>query len=48
MTDEEIIGKFRSMASGYMKDDHMNQIIEAVFELENMDDVGKLTELMRF
>jgi 2-methylcitrate dehydratase len=48
MTDEEIIDKFRSMASGYMKDDHMNQIIEAVFELENMDDVGKLTDLMRF
>ena len=48
MTDEEIISKFKSMASAYMKDDHMHQLIETVFDLENMDDIGKLPELMRF
>jgi 2-methylcitrate dehydratase len=48
MKDEEIIDKFISMASAYMKDDHINQIIETVFDLENMDNAGKLTELMRF
>jgi len=48
MTDEEIIDKFKSMVSAHMEENHMKQTIEAVFELENMDDIGKLTELMCF
>lgn len=48
MTDEEIIGKFKSMASKYMSDKQTNQIIDTVFALDKLEDVGKLNRLMVF
>ncbi len=48
MTDEEIVGKFKSMASKYMSDGRLKQLIDAVFELDELDDVGKLNGLMVF
>jgi 2-methylcitrate dehydratase len=48
MTDEEIVEKFRSMASPYMSEGQMRQIIDTVFELDKLDDIGKLNRLMVF
>lgn len=48
MTDEEIVEKFKSMASKYMSDERMKQLIVTVFELDELDDVGKLNRLMVF
>jgi len=48
MTDEEIIGKFKSMASKYMSDKQTNQIIDTVFALDKLEDIGKLNRLMVF
>lgn len=48
MTDEEIIQKFESMASRYVSDKHMKQLTDAVFDLDALDNIGKLTQLMCF
>jgi 2-methylcitrate dehydratase len=48
MTDEEIVEKFKSMASKYMGNDQMRQIIHTVFELDKLDDIGKLNRLVVF
>jgi len=48
MTDNEIIQKFKSMASQYMNGERMEQVIDAVFTLDKLDDVGKLNRLMVF
>jgi len=48
MTDNEIIEKFKSMASRYMNGERMEQVIDAVFALDKLDDVGKLTRRMVF
>jgi 2-methylcitrate dehydratase len=48
MTDEEIVEKFKSMASKYMGDVQMKQVIDTVFGLDKLDDVSKLTRLMVF
>lgn len=48
MTDEEIMGKFKSMASKYMGDRQIKEIIDTVFQLEKLDDIGKLNRLMVF
>jgi len=48
MTDEEIVGKFQGMASKYMSDERMKQLIDAVYEMDELEDVGKLNELMAF
>jgi 2-methylcitrate dehydratase len=48
MTDEEIIEKFKSMASKYMSDRQMKTLIQAVFELDKLDDISKLIKLMVF
>lgn len=48
MTDEEIIGKFKSMASKHMKNKQINQIIDTVFGLDKLGDIGKLNRLMVF
>ena len=48
MTDEEIVDKFRNMASNHMSDEQMQQITEALFDLENLDDIGDLIKLMDF
>jgi len=48
MTDEEVVEKFKSMASRYMSEDHMEQIIDTVFSLDKLDDIGKFNRLMVF
>jgi hypothetical protein len=48
MTDNEIIEKFKSMASRYMNGERMELVIDAVFALDKLDDVGKLTRRMVF
>ncbi len=46
MRDEEIVQKFRGTASQYMTNRQMEQITEAVFELDRLDDIGKLNSLL--
>jgi 2-methylcitrate dehydratase len=48
MTDEEIIEKFRSVAKKHMGDKQMTEVIETVFELDELDDIGKLNRLIVF
>jgi len=48
MTDEEIVGKFKSMASKHMNDRQMGEIIDTVFELDKLSDIGKLNRLLVF
>ncbi len=48
MTDEEVVDKFTSMASRYMSDECVKQVIDTVFVLEKLGDIGKLNRLMVF
>ncbi len=48
MTDEEVVAKFKSMASKHMTEKQMTALLEAVFSLEELEDVGRLTRLMVF
>jgi 2-methylcitrate dehydratase len=48
MTDQEVIEKFRDMASIHMSEDHMKRLIESVFEMDKLEDIGALLRLMVF
>jgi 2-methylcitrate dehydratase len=48
MTDQEVVEKFKDMASVYMSETQMNRLIESVFALDKLDDIGKLLDLMVF
>lgn len=48
MTDGAVIEKFSNMASRYMSEDHMAQLIETVFKLDTLEHIGSLTKLMCF
>lgn len=48
MTDEEIIEKFKSLVKKHMNDGQIKKIINTVFELDKLDDIGKLNRLMVF
>jgi 2-methylcitrate dehydratase len=48
MTDEEIVEKFKSMASKHMGEEQMSQIIGTILKLDRLDDIGKLNSLMVF
>lgn len=48
MTDREIVEKFKSMASRYMRDKQIDQIVDVVFALDKLEDVGMLNRLMVF
>lgn len=48
MTDDEVIQKFSSMASTYMDRERMMQLIDTVFSMEKLHDIGMLTKLMVF
>jgi len=48
MTDEEVVDKFKSIASRYMSEDHMDQVIDTVFDLDKLDDIEKFNRLMVF
>ncbi len=48
MNDSEIEGKFHQMARRYMEEGQRQEIIAAVYEIDRLDNVGKLMELLRF
>jgi len=48
MTDQEVIAKFKDMASVRMTGAQMNRLIESVFALDKLDDIGTLLNLMVF
>ncbi|MFC1669623.1 MmgE/PrpD family protein [Spirochaetota bacterium] len=48
MTDEQVADKFKNMAEKYMDDKQMDNLIETIFDLDKIDDVGKLNQLMVF
>ena len=48
MDDDEIVEKFQSLASKYMSKTRMGQVIKTVFDLDKLDDIGKLNRLMTF
>jgi hypothetical protein len=43
-----VVEKFKDMASVYMSETQMNRLIESVFALDKLDDIGKLLDLMVF
>jgi 2-methylcitrate dehydratase len=48
MTDQEVVEKFKDMAAVYISEERMKRLVEAVFEMEKLDDIGKLLDLMVF
>jgi 2-methylcitrate dehydratase len=48
MTDEEIVEKFKSMAAQHMKTAQMDELVETIFKLDTLDDIGKLNRQMVF
>jgi 2-methylcitrate dehydratase len=48
MTDEEVESKFRSMASRVMPREQMERLVETIWALEELQDIGELTRLMVF
>jgi 2-methylcitrate dehydratase len=48
MTDQEVIAKFKDMASVSMAESQMNRLIESVFTLDRLEDIGTLLKLMVF
>ena len=48
MTDDEIVDKFKSMAMKRMKEVQVHRLIDMVFSLDDVEDIGKLTPLMVF
>lgn len=48
MSDQEVESKFRSMASRVMPRDQMERLIETVWKLDELNDVGEITALMVF
>ncbi len=48
LTDQELEEKFSEMASRYMKEKHIQKIFDTVWNVEEIDDVSRLTRLMVF
>jgi 2-methylcitrate dehydratase len=48
MSDDEIKTKFKSMASRYMTPKRMERIIQMIYELENLQDIGDLMKELIF
>ncbi|MBI2989451.1 MAG: MmgE/PrpD family protein [Deltaproteobacteria bacterium] len=46
VTDADIEEKFRSMAGKFMGEKQMREIIDSVYNLEKLDDIGKLLKLL--
>ena len=40
--------KFKSMASNHMSENHVDQVIDTIFALDKLDDIGKLNRLIAF
>src|SRR5262249_11701426 len=48
LTDTELEDKFREMAVKYMHEQQIQQIFDTIWNVENLDDMGRLTRLMVF
>ena len=48
MTDKEIEEKFQGTASKYMSDGRMKQVMDTIYNLENLDGISELMKLMVF
>ena len=48
MTDEDIRDKFFSLATQFMGEEQIKQIIDTIYALEELDDIGHLMELLVF
>ena len=48
MTDADIEEKFRSMAGKYFGEKQMVQVIDTIYDLEKLDDIGDLAKLLVF
>ena len=48
MTDAEIVEKFESMAAPYMAGERRKKIIDTIFALEQIEDIGELNRLLVF
>ena len=48
MTDGEVIDKFRDMASLHMSGEHMSRLVDAVFAMDKLENIGALLKLMVF
>ena len=48
LTDKELEEKFSEMASKHMRNEHIRKIFDACWNVEKLDDLGKLTKLMIF
>src|SRR5262245_28626342 len=46
MTDADVDEKFRSMAGEFIGDNQIRQIVDCVYNLEKLDDIGKLMKLL--
>jgi 2-methylcitrate dehydratase len=47
MTDEELEGKFRSLARGLLNERQTNLVLERLWNLDQVDDIGPVLELLR-
>lgn len=48
LSDKELEDKFRSMATKYMGEEQIQEIFDAVWNVERLDDMNELTRLMVF
>lgn len=46
MTDADVEEKFRSMAGKFMGEQQMKQIVDTLYNLEKLDDIGTLVKLL--
>jgi hypothetical protein len=46
MTDEELEGKFRSLARGLLSDRQIHVVLERLWNLEQVDDIGEVLGLL--
>jgi 2-methylcitrate dehydratase len=48
VTDADLEEKFRSMAGKFMDESQMSHIIDSIYNLENLEDIGELVKLLIF
>jgi 2-methylcitrate dehydratase len=48
VTDKELEDKFRSMASQYMSEVQMKKVIDTIYKIDKLNDIGELMKLLVF
>jgi len=48
LTDEELEAKFKEMAAKYMSEAQIKNLFDTIWNVEKLDDMGKLASLMVF